>query len=308
MSSLSDIMGGGEAFEGEDVEVCTLLCDGDIVAYRPAAACDGKYYEIKGVPGRWKYKKDVLAACIDKGLSPEDITSDYDPEPEVHATTGTRMTAQGIERAMSAHWEFVQSEHYLTESDKNFRLDINPTYKANRDEVRRPKHLGACKQWLIDNFDAKLCGVLEADDMISVRATELRAEGKPYVVCSIDKDFNQIPGWHYNWVNDEYWYIDDEMAREFLWKQVCVGDKTDNIFAPEGIGPAKANKLFANTDWATATDDELYKAVTSLYIEFLSKCGKAKKDRGVQAVTDFTDVRCWVEETMSQVFLLRARL
>lgn len=308
MDSLGDLISGGEAFEGEDMEVCTLLIDGDIVCYRPAAACDGRYYEIKGQVGRWKYKKDVVEACKEKGLSLEDITSGYEPEPVAHALASVKMTARGIEGAMSAHYEFVEAEYYLTASNQNFRLDINPTYKANRDGVRRPAHLGSCKEFLEKANGAEYCGRLEADDKIAVRATQLRAEGKPYVVCSIDKDFNQIPGWHYDWVKDEYWFVTDEMAREFLWKQVCVGDKTDNIFAPEGVGPAKANKLFTNVDWKTVSDEELYRLVIGLYSEFLTKCGKAKKDKGIQAVKDLTDVRCWVEETMSQVYLLRSEL
>ena len=301
--TLNEVLAESSEFEGEDFEVATLLIDSDIVGFRAAAACDGRYYTIKDHIGRWKYKKDVVAACKEKGLSPGDIQSDYEPEPIGHALAAVISQVRNIELTMAAHYDYVQSEYYLTSSEQNFRLDINPMYKANRKGVHRPFHLKACKDYLQGEYGAKYCGKLEADDMIAVRAGELRAEGKPYVVCSIDKDFKQIVGWHYNWVNDEYWYVDEASALEFLWKQVVVGDATDNIQVPEGIGPGKAEKLFKDVDWNTIQEDELYQMVTDLYCEYLLKCGKKKEDKGIQAVKDFTDVRCMVEQTMSQVYL-----
>jgi hypothetical protein len=93
---------------------------------------------------------------------------------------------------------------------------------------------------------------------------------------------------------------------ESLWHQVCVGDRTDNIFVPEGLGPAKANRLLKGIDWKHVTEEELYEKVTNLYGFWLQKDGKAKRDKGILPVTDLTDVRCWVEETMSQVYLKRS--
>ena len=308
MDSLDDLLGLVSPLE-EDAPRCVLLIDGDIVAFRSAAATDGRMYTIKDSAGLWKYKKDVEEAAKERGLSLGDICITYVPEPLTHALNATRLQMQSIIGCMEAkHNDFCDVEVYLTDSSANFRLDINPMYKANRIDMHRPAHLKACKDYLVCKYEASYSGNKEADDMIAIRATKLKEAGRPYVICSIDKDFNQIVGWHFDWVKEEYWYVDEERAKEFLWGQVVTGDQTDNISVPEGIGPAKAKKLFEGVNWATVKEDELYEMVTGLYGEYLLKCGKLKKDKGILATKDLCDVRCWVEETMSQVYLLREYL
>ena len=39
----------------------------------------------------------------------------------------------------------------------------------------------------------------EADDTIAIRATEL---GDEAIIVSLDKDFDQVVGWHYNFSKD----------------------------------------------------------------------------------------------------------
>jgi len=302
------VSGGEEILDTEEETKCILLIDGDIVAYRPAAATDGRRYEIHGHVGAWKYKKDVVEHCKKNSLSPADIMVVFEPEPLTHALAAVKMQMRGILAAMGNRHEFCEYEVYLTDSKENFRLDINPQYKANRKGIRRPHHLQACKDYLVQNYAAQFCGSKEADDQLTIRATQLKEEGTPYVICSIDKDLKQMDGWHYDWVKEEYWYVDEAQGREILWGQVVTGDNTDNILVPEGIGPAKAKAIFKDVDFKTVTDDTLYGMVTELYCTFLGKCGKKKKDAGIQAVRDFSDVRCFVEQVYNQVYLLRRDL
>ena len=287
--------------------VTTVLCDGDILAYRPAASCDGRMYTHKKATGAWKYKKDVDKFCKEMDLSLKDIQIEFFPEPIEHALAAMKMSMLSIKRTLITHCDNIELEVYIS-GEGNFRNEINPQYKANRIGVRRPHHLKACRDYLVEHYGAVKVDLMETDDMLTIRATELEAEGRPFVIASIDKDLKQMPGMHFDWVKDKYWEVTPEEARELLWTQVCTGDTTDNILSPEGIGPAKAKKLFEDVNWHFATDEELYEMVTGLYRTFLGKCGKKKKDAGIQAVTDFSDIRCFVEEIYHQVFLLRERL
>ena len=55
--------------------------------------------------------------------------------------------------------------------------------------------LKAMRQYLIEDYNAKVSEGQEADDDIAIRATEL---GPSTIIASIDKDFLQIPCSHYN--------------------------------------------------------------------------------------------------------------
>ena len=278
-------------------EITTILVDGDIICYTAGHKTDGKMYTLKDQEGTWKYKKDVIKYCNENELSIGDIQLEYSPEPLSHALGVVDSMLKGINNAISKKVGRYIPEVYLTNSEDNFRLNINPQYKANRIGVRKPHHLLACKEHLIQKYNAKYADGMEADDELTIRATELESEGKLYVIASIDKDLKQMHGYHYDWNKRKYWYVRPEEGRELLWGQVVSGDSVDNIYSPAGVGPAKAVKLFKDVDWKTIGDLELFKMVADLYSEFLIKKG----------TKDCTDVMCWVQETYKQVFLLRKR-
>lgn len=54
----------------------------------------------------------------------------------------------------------------------NFRRKLNPDYKSNRAKARLPIILRQVKQWIIDELDGQLWSTLEADDIISILATD----------------------------------------------------------------------------------------------------------------------------------------
>ena len=285
----------------------TILVDGDIVAYRPAAVVDGRMYQVTNQPGCWKYKKDVDKFCKENGLSLGDIFSIYEPEPVEHALAAVKMQMRSIEMSLMTHCDRYVIETWLSDPATNFRHSLNPDYKANRKGVRKPYHLSSCKEYLVKHWNAQWAVNLEADDMLTIRATELEKQGKKFIIASQDKDLKQKSGWHYNWVTEKYWHVSEAEAREILWTQVVVGDTTDNILTPLGVGPAKAKKLFKGIDWINVTDEELFAMVTGLYSEYQGKNGKVRKDSGIPPNHDFTDMLCWVKQTYDQVFLLRSR-
>ena len=143
-------------------------------------------------------------------------------------------------------------ELYLTGKD-NYRKEIAVTapYKGNRTDKEKPVHLQLLRDYLVSAWDAKVSEGQEADDDIAIRATEL---GDEALIVSLDKDFNQVPGWHYNFVKKEKSYVNAEDGLRFFYSQILTGDSADNIKGIFRVGPVKAAKMLANAK----TERELY--------------------------------------------------
>lgn len=138
---------------------------------------------------------------------------------------------------------------------KNFRNDIYPEYKANRDEP--PEELRPQFQLVRDATEAfglpaiQLEG-FEADDLIATYAREAEAQGIETVVVSSDKDLMQL-------VRDRVLMLDpmkdivigeDEVMDKFgvtpdkvVDVQSLAGDSTDNVPGVPGIGVKTAALL-----------------------------------------------------------------
>jgi len=152
--------------------------------------------------------------------------------------------------------DVTESEMYLT-GKGNFRNDyaVTAPYKGNR-KAPKPVHLQALRDHLSKRFNANMSEGEEADDTIAIRATELGDEG---IIVSLDKDFNQIKGWKYNFVKKERYYVEYEEGLLNFYKQFLEGDKIDNIIGVRGIGPKKAQKLLEDL-----TEIEMYKKCVEL--------------------------------------------
>jgi hypothetical protein len=148
---------------------------------------------------------------------------------------------------------------YLTGSN-NFRYAIAKTqpYKGNRKDAARPIHLPRLREYLHTAWDFRVVNGQEADDAIGIHATSLRDKS---VIVTIDKDLDMIPGYHYNPVKKESYYIDDKEAIKNFYRQILTGDKVDNIEGLRGIGPKKADKILAEAE----TELKMYEAVLKAY-------------------------------------------
>ena len=145
----------------------------------------------------------------------------------------------------------LKIEDYLLcfSDDQNFRKTIFPAYKANRRKNRKPQLIKPLKRYLRSNHPFRLIRKLEADDVIGILAT--RHPGR-YVICSIDKDFLQIPGEFYNWNNGEFRRISEAEADYWHKIQTLIGDTVDNYKGCPNIGPVKAHRALEDDDsWDT---------------------------------------------------------
>lgn len=180
------------------------LLDSDIYAYRAAAACENED-ELQAVRSVDSLIINTLMCGVDK--------CGYVDEWKLF------LTGKG-----------------------NFRNDIAVTapYKGNRADKVKPKHLAALRKHLMQEWKADMSEGQEADDSIAIEATKLGDDG---VIVSLDKDLDQVAGWHYNFVKREAYYITENVGLLKLYMQILTGDSTDNIIGLRGIGNVKAKKM-----------------------------------------------------------------
>lgn len=148
--------------------------------------------------------------------------------------------------------DYEDTEIFLTGTD-NFRFDVATTapYKGNRKDVKKPQHLALLRDYLVKAWGATISEGQEADDDIAIRALEL---GSECIIVSIDKDFMQVPGWHYNFIKREKKFVTEEEGLRFFYKQILTGDNADNIKGIKGVGPVRAEKMLKDA----STPHQLY--------------------------------------------------
>lgn len=149
---------------------------------------------------------------------------------------------------------------FLTGSN-NFRKDIAVTapYKGNRTQSK-PKHYELIREYLNKAWACEVIEGQEADDAIGIKAYEME-DVEDYVIMSIDKDLNMIRGWHYNFIKDEKYLVNDQEAIKHFYTQILTGDRVDNIVGLKGVGPKKAEKILQDC----ITEADMYKAVLEAY-------------------------------------------
>jgi len=166
-----------------------------------------------------------------------------------------------VDKLMRQLLEETKSDSYLSflTGSENFRYKINPEYKANRKDKPRPKYLNACREYLVTEYHSQITCGYEADDALGIHQQD---EGKT-IICSVDKDLLQVSGLHYNWVygNGEFKEVSNLEGLQRFYKQLLIGDTSDNLFGVSGIGPKKAAKIIDSI----YDELEMFNAVKELY-------------------------------------------
>jgi DNA polymerase-1 len=199
-----------------------------------------------------------MLALIDADIVAYRCAAVTKEEPENVAIFQTEEMIKRIIHETEAD-EFVS---FLTGPD-NFRYKINPEYKANRKDVEKPKHLQICREFILKYYNGVLCTGHEADDAMGIEQDKVGDGDGNYstVICSIDKDMLMIPGLHYNFVKNEYTEISKLEGIKQLYRQMIIGDPTDNIFGVKGIGKVGAAKIIDHL----CNEGDMYDTVMDLY-------------------------------------------
>ena len=136
-------------------------------------------------------------------------------------------------------------------------------YKGNRDESHKPVHGPAIREYMKKHYTVNVSEDEEADDVVgySHYAMWLR-DPDSTIIATVDKDIDMIPGLHYNFIKEESYNMTPEASDRFFWKQLLMGDSTDNIPGIPGCGPAKAEKLLDGCEL-----DCMYDVVREAYVK-----------------------------------------
>jgi hypothetical protein len=142
----------------------------------------------------------------------------------------------------------------------NFRYDIAKTapYKGTR-VAPKPAHYVALREHLMVKYGFMMTDGVEADDAVGIAAYYLKED--EMIMVHIDKDLNQLRGWHYNYRKKEKYYISEFEGLVNFYTQILTGDRIDNIIGIKGIGPVKAQRILKECE----TEIELYQAVLEAY-------------------------------------------
>lgn len=154
----------------------------------------------------------------------------------------------------------TQSDQYrcFLTGPNNFRKKINTQYKANRKDTVPPRFLQQCREFLVREWNAEISDGCEADDLLGITQDKENYSTK---IASLDKDLLMIPGRHFNWLHNEDSYTVPEDGIRTFYKQMLIGDRSDNIFGVDGIGKVKAAKIIDPLE----TEEEMISKVLALY-------------------------------------------
>tara|TARA_R110002126_G_scaffold118405_3_gene258485 strand:- start:4874 stop:5593 length:720 start_codon:yes stop_codon:yes gene_type:complete len=159
---------------------------------------------------------------------------------EESESVAIRAMARFLEDMLMFDIECNEWRTYLTGSS-NYRHDyaVTAPYKGNR-KGEKPVHYTLLREYLQYAWNGDVYHGIEADDAIAIECTKF---GDDSVIISLDKDFDQVKGWHYNFVKKEKYYVTKEEGLLNFYCQFLIGDRIDNIIGVHGIGKVKAKKL-----------------------------------------------------------------
>lgn len=282
-----------------------VLIDGDIIAYRCAAAAQKTVYDVVNDDDPWPIKTFYSSSKKEEGASgaKEFIAKLQELYPDTHFSIRRRIEEEPLDHALFTTKRSLQN---ILDSlgSSNYSLYISPQwcfrddvatiakYKGNRDRDQRPVHYESVREYLQDSWKAEeVEDGLEADDKLAIEAFKsCIVRGKDYypdsIIATIDKDLDQIWGRHFNFVSDKKYIVTPKQAYETLWTQVITGDVTDNIKGLPGGGPALARKLCSDA----SNEVDLAFRVKDRFIKELGK------EKGIE----------WFVENGTLVYLLRS--
>lgn len=212
------------------------LVDADSIVYRSGFAADSQFKNewLEANPGT-KYSDPEVKAAVKAYQDSLDYTH--------IALANAKHTLQII----AGMFDEQRMRVFLT-GKGNYREQVASIqqYKGNRDPTHKPKYYKELRQYLVDIWEAEIVDGMEADDALSI--VQWEAKDKSTIIVSIDKDLRNTPGHHWNQNKHEYTYVTLAEANLNFWKQVGMGDGTDNIPGLKGVGIKTVEK------WAEAAE------------------------------------------------------
>lgn len=245
-----------------------LIIDADPIVYRAGFAGEKNHYEIVAQDESGELHQAMFEPSVETktrkrktawqnaqewmkagGLELVQKTIHVVPEELNHALQIVRTQVLAIIEPVAKHYGLPADEidsKVLLSGPGNFREELATLkpYKGNRDAAHKPFHYQEIRNYLTSQWGASVIHNREADDEVSIRAWEMRRDGKDreYVIATIDKDLDQVPGMHYDYMKHVFTDISEDDAELFFWQQAVSGDDTDNIGGACGYAFEKAKR------------------------------------------------------------------
>lgn len=210
----------------------TALIDGDPIVYICGfAAEESTYASEDGTVHATKGQAEVYSRA--KGLRTNGITRMVEAEPKSHALYLVKnLLLRAKDNTGATDYRVFLS------GTSNFRdkiATIRP-YKGTRSNIK-PYHYQNIRDYLIDSWDAEVVEDIEADDALGINQTN------DSVICTIDKDLDNIPGYHYNYQTNKLYEVSERRATYNFYRQLLMGDTVDNIQGVPGIGKKRSAEM-----------------------------------------------------------------
>ena len=232
---------------------------------------------------------------FDEGEEPDVIECEVIVEPEEldHVLSTVKAVMNEIIHATASHFKRHVKDieyHVLLSGPGNFRNDIATIkeYKGNRKEDYKPYWYQQIRNYLTTNWNGEVVEGREADDECSIRQRESGCAG---VIATIDKDLDQVPGWHYNYHRKTFYEVGEDEAELLFYKQVLSGDPTDNIPGCLKIGTGRAATIIDTVYSEYGLDHKrIWETIIEVYDHSLEVYGedclyyKLAQEEGVEAV------------------------
>lgn len=247
--------------------------DADVLLYSCAfAAQKTQWSHPEYKLGHWEDKKSANAWCTANSEDKLLLVSVVIPEPVSHAVRAYNMTLAKVLKTCTADRGIT----YLT-GNKNFRLDVDPDYKANRKLVAKPYHYWSLKEHILKQPETIHVHGMEADDALGIAqcASHKKLGSSQWsVICTIDKDLDMIRGMHYNWNKDTLYYQAGGDADRCFYRQLIMGDPTDNIKGIPKMGQVSAEAALPDS---MSEPYSMYFVVRSMYYEYWARVNEVNK-------------------------------
>lgn len=272
-----------------------LIIDADPIVYRAGFASETHEYHLvvqsadgqiteahfapkEGANKKWVSAGDQMKAFLaDPELCWEVLDKErvVIPEPKEHSLhlvgQQLRDIIANVERETKVPASEMQISVLLSGPD-NFRekLATLKPYKGKRDTTHKPYWYQAIRDYLTGTWNARVVSGREADDEVSILGWEAHLDGEKYVVATIDKDLDQVPGLHYDYRQKVFYRVNSLEAERYFWQQALSGDPTDNIPGCYKIGAGKAEKIISDVidkagDMIWPTPEEFWQRIVLEY-------------------------------------------
>ena len=168
---------------------------------------------------------------------------------EVQADVAYDKAIKKINWIKDQYWATNDQTFCYIKGSSNFRNDVFPDYKNTPSRIKAREDSSIVDELysIIEERDEGIfipADGMEADDMVRIKANEVK---KGYVIVTIDKDLQCIPGEFFNPRTEEVFHVSEKEANKHYYKQLLTGDATDNIRGLHRVGPVTAEKWLNQT-------------------------------------------------------------